>query len=129
MNAISLVVFVVVVTSVFMVMAHKSYPFEFLLTRKIRRAAVFARDHHQEADISDWHWQEYREALVFWYNWVKRYANDVVAEYHEVFVLNSEGEAVDLVPPQLLWQRAIHLGLLRPQKTGQILHTGIQSSA
>ncbi len=129
MNAISLAVFVVVVTALLMVAAHKSFPFEFLLRRKICRAAVFARDHHQEGDISDWHWQDYREVLVFWYNWVKRYTNDVGAEYHEVFVLNSEGEAVDLVPPQILWQRAIHLGLLKPHETEGILPTGLRAPA
>lgn len=115
--------------TVLMALPHKAYPFEFLLRSKIRKAAIFARDNLRDSDVSDWHWQEYREALVFWYNWLKRQTKDVGAEYHELFVLNSEGEAADVVPPQVLWQRAIHLGLLKPLKTEESLRTGLRAPA
>jgi hypothetical protein len=112
--------FTVVVAGVFIVATHTSYPFALFLRRQIRKAALFARDHHEDADVSDWHWQESREALLFWYNWTKHHPSEVEAEYHELFVLNSEGEAVDVVPPDLLWKRAIHVGLLPPRGIAEL---------
>lgn len=119
MNEILMVIFAIVVIEFFIFAANMPYPFDFVLKRKIKEAALFARDHHAEADVDDWRWQEFREALVFWFNWGKRHAREVQAEYHELFVLNDEGEAVDVVPPANLWRGAIHLGLIEEKRRGR----------
>ncbi len=86
---------------------------ESIFKLKVWRASVFAKEHHENGDVSDWHWQEHRDDLVFWYNWARHHPNDVENKYHELMILNNEGEAVDIVTPENFWNHAVHLGILK----------------
>lgn len=110
------VVFMFFVVMIFTMLSGKPDPLELALKKMIRGAGRFARDHHDPSDISDWHWQEFRNSLTYWYNAARSFSINVEAEYHELFVLNSEGEAVDIVSPDAFWRHAEHVGLLPPKK-------------